>query len=282
MATLEQITLQFNRQIKLSTDGGALSSDTGNILLSKFDEKLAFTKTIAKHLILQDERSYFVHTNENLLRQKVYQLLAGYDEDDAADQLTHDPIFIHALGITALASQPSLSRFFSRFTVESVNGLQKGNQKLQDRVLSILTRMVVGKMLSLLTYNLVNWMRTLTFPKGFDGIWIQTNRTRLIKVASKLVKSGRFLYFKLSSRFVYKQFFWNVLGRIQQLPCTQRFPLLGVEGGDSSGNSMSLETPQGAWFSRPRRLKPCPRNASAWNGRQLSILHPCHLQLLIF
>ena len=34
-------------------------------------------------------------------------------------------------------------------------------------------------------------------------------------------------------------------------------------GTDSCGNSMSLETPQGARLSRPRRLKPCPRKASA-------------------
>ncbi|TES54488.1 hypothetical protein E2L07_09815, partial [Halalkalibacterium halodurans] len=38
-----------------------------------------------------------------------------------------------------------------------------------------------------------------------------------IKVASKLVKSGRSLHFKLSSSFVYQDFFWKVLQRIQQL-----------------------------------------------------------------
>ncbi|EIM05006.1 transposase, partial [Planococcus antarcticus DSM 14505] len=40
---------------------------------------------------------------------------------------------------------------------------------------------------------------------------------RLVKVASKLVKSGRSLYFKLSSSFVYQDFFWKILARIQQL-----------------------------------------------------------------
>ncbi|MEG0385543.1 MAG: transposase, partial [Solibacillus sp.] len=46
---------------------------------------------------------------------------------------------------------------------------------------------------------------------------IQTIRTRLIKVASKLVKSGRYLHFKLSSSFVYTRFFSDVLTRVQQL-----------------------------------------------------------------
>ncbi|MEC0666018.1 transposase, partial [Priestia flexa] len=46
---------------------------------------------------------------------------------------------------------------------------------------------------------------------------IQTIRTRLIKVASKLVKSSRYLHFKLASSFVYAHFFSDVLTRVQQL-----------------------------------------------------------------
>lgn len=54
-------------------------------------------------------------------------------------------------------------------------------------------------MLSLLACNLTNWLRTITFPEGQKQMQLQTIRTRLVKVASKLVKSGRSLYFKLSS-----------------------------------------------------------------------------------
>lgn len=72
-------------------------------------------------------------------------------------------------------------------------------------------------MLSLLAYNLTNWLRTLCFPKEQKSMQIETIRTRIIKVASKLVKSGRSLYFRLSSSFVYQEFFWKVLRRIQHL-----------------------------------------------------------------
>lgn len=75
----------------------------------------------------------------------------------------------------------------------------------------------VRMMLSLLAYNLTNWLRTLSFPPKQKNMQIETIRTRLIKVASKLVKSGRSLYFKLSSSFVYQEFFWQVLSRIQKL-----------------------------------------------------------------
>ena len=37
-------------------------------------------------------------------------------------------------------------------------------------------------MISLLAYNLTNWLRMLSFPPTAKGIQIQTIRTRLVKV----------------------------------------------------------------------------------------------------
>ena len=54
----------------------------------------------------------------------------------------------------------------------------------------------VKMMLTLLAYNLTNWLRTLCFPEGQKTMQIDTIRTRLIKAASKVVKSGRSFYFK--------------------------------------------------------------------------------------
>jgi hypothetical protein len=70
----------------------------------------------------------------NFNRQKIYQMIAGYSEDDAADQLTKDPVFTQTLGIPALASQPSFSRFFRRFDQTSVGQLEQSNQELLDKV----------------------------------------------------------------------------------------------------------------------------------------------------
>ncbi|PWA04262.1 IS1380 family transposase, partial [Pueribacillus theae] len=98
MATLSQLTLNFNRQIKLSNNGGSLSSDTGEFLFREFDETIGFSKTLTQYLDLKDERLYYFHSNENLLRQKIYQIIAGYFEDDAADQLTNDPVFTQIIG----------------------------------------------------------------------------------------------------------------------------------------------------------------------------------------
>lgn len=104
MVTLTQKTLDFNHKIKLSNDGGSLSSDTGEFFFREFDEKIGFSKTLVKYLRLNDSRKYYLHSNENLLRQKVYQIIAGYAEDDAADQLTHDPVFKEIIETPTLAS----------------------------------------------------------------------------------------------------------------------------------------------------------------------------------
>src|SRR5699024_10224 len=67
-------------------------------------------------------------------RQKLYQMIADYTADDAADQLTNDPVFKEIIGTDALASQPSLSRFFNRFDETSVEQLYQANQELLDKV----------------------------------------------------------------------------------------------------------------------------------------------------
>lgn len=137
MATLPQLTLNFNRQIKLSNDGGSLSSDTGEFIFREFDEKIGFSETLTNYLQLKDKRLYYFHSNENMLRQKIYQIIAGYSEDDAADQLTNDPVFTQVIGTKALASQPSLSRFFARFDHESIVQLNQANQELLDKMYHI-------------------------------------------------------------------------------------------------------------------------------------------------
>ena len=103
----------FQSFYKIIKWGGELSSDTGELIFRKFDEKFGFSQTITKYLHLNDERTYCIYENELLFRQKIYQLIAGYHEDDAADRLTHDPVFKQVLDISSLASQPSLSRFLS-------------------------------------------------------------------------------------------------------------------------------------------------------------------------
>src|SRR5690625_732314 len=78
MTTLTQKTLNYNRQIKLSDDGGSLSSDSGQFLVREFDEKLGFSKTIDKYLRLNDDRLYYNHYLIYVFSHKIYYIFYIY------------------------------------------------------------------------------------------------------------------------------------------------------------------------------------------------------------
>ena len=66
-------------------------------------------------------------------------------------------------------------------------------------------------------YNIFNWMRRLTFPENMKQDRIDTIRLKLFKIASRIVSTGRYLYFKLCSACAYKVEFMKVLTNIYAL-----------------------------------------------------------------
>ena len=54
----------------------------------------------------------------------IYMIIAGYFQDDASDELTNDPVFKSILEKNALASQPTVSRFFNRMDEETLSQLR--------------------------------------------------------------------------------------------------------------------------------------------------------------
>src|SRR5437899_1161620 len=107
------------KAVDLDFDGGRLSSDAGLVLLKDPDEHLGLTHNLAA--VLSDPRDpRRVHfTHHDLLKQRVFQIAAGYEDANDATTLRHDPIFnlmLDHLPETGapLASQPTLSRFENR------------------------------------------------------------------------------------------------------------------------------------------------------------------------
>src|SRR5499433_1220861 len=108
-----------DKAVDLDFDGGRLSSDAGLVLLKDPDEQLGFTRALAA--VLKDSREpRRVHfTLHDLLKQRVLQIAAGYEDANDANTLRHDPIFkllLYRLPETGapLASQPTISRFENR------------------------------------------------------------------------------------------------------------------------------------------------------------------------
>ena len=84
MSIVNTLALESNRQIKINFDGGDLSSDAGLLLIKEFISKLGI----------------------DTLLEKAFK--------------TNDPVFKSVLEKDALASQPTVSRFFNRMDEDTL------------------------------------------------------------------------------------------------------------------------------------------------------------------
>jgi hypothetical protein len=95
--------------------GGDLTSDAGLLLLRDCDATLGLTAAAAA-CVDDDGRDgrYVTHASATLLRQRLYQIVAGYEDANDATALRHDATFQIVAGdgrARALGSQPTVSRW---------------------------------------------------------------------------------------------------------------------------------------------------------------------------
>jgi hypothetical protein len=117
--TYSQTAMPFplltHKSVAVDFSGGALSSDGGLLLLARLDRALGLTTAVAACCRDPRRQKSVQHPLLDLIRQRVYQLAAGYEDANDATTLRHDPALKLACGrppLTGddLASQPTLSR----------------------------------------------------------------------------------------------------------------------------------------------------------------------------
>lgn len=113
MSSVNVLRLESNSKIKINFNGGDLSSDSGLLLIKEFAHKLGLNHLVKNTFKTNDSANRHHKDDENFC-QLIYQILAGYFNDDDADELTNEPIFKIILEKSSLASQPTLSRFWNR------------------------------------------------------------------------------------------------------------------------------------------------------------------------
>ena len=131
------ISLESNKQIKINFNGGDLSSDAGLLLIKEFAAKVGLVKLVKKLFHTNDSASFRLHTDADNLLQIIYQIIAAYFEDDCADELTNDPVLTAILDKGALASQPTLSRFWNRMDEDTLSQFDEIDSKMREIVYSI-------------------------------------------------------------------------------------------------------------------------------------------------
>ncbi|MEO1211771.1 MAG: IS1380 family transposase [Cyanobacteria bacterium J06638_20] len=93
-----------------------LSSDAGLLLVRQADERLGVCSGLAEAIEEWREPSKIIHSLEQLVRQRVYQLIGGYEDANDSNVLRHDPIYklvcdrLPEAGENPLASQPTITR----------------------------------------------------------------------------------------------------------------------------------------------------------------------------
>ena len=118
----------FGTPVVLEPSAGQLSSDAGLLPFRQLDERLGLTRVFAA--VLNDPRDpdLIEHTNLEMIRSRVYGILAGYEDQNDPDTLRTDPVFKliadRSPDDAALASQPTLSRFENAIDIPSLKRLK--------------------------------------------------------------------------------------------------------------------------------------------------------------
>lgn len=137
MHSLKEIQLKCNKQFIINFDGGELSSDGGLLMIKEFLHALGFEKLLKDGFKTNDSARFRIHKDEENLLQMIYQILGTYYEDHCADELRHDPVLAATLGKEALASQPTLSRFFNRMDDDTLRQFDEMICQLRKKIYSI-------------------------------------------------------------------------------------------------------------------------------------------------
>ena len=126
---IPQLHFSFYRGKRIQVDfcGGQISSDAGLLPLRAFDQRHGLTLGLAECVSDSREDERVRHSVLSLFRQRIYQIIAGYEDANDADRLRYDPAFQiladQPLG-QALSSQPTLSRWENAPSAREIIRLQ--------------------------------------------------------------------------------------------------------------------------------------------------------------
>jgi Transposase DDE domain group 1 len=116
------------RPIVIEPSRASLSSDAGLLPIRQFDEQWGFTRAFAAALDDPRAAEFCDHSFSEMVRSRIYGILADYEDQNDHDTLRHDAVFKLIAGRSPndapLASQPTLSRFENAISIASLKRLR--------------------------------------------------------------------------------------------------------------------------------------------------------------
>jgi hypothetical protein len=118
----------FGLPIVIEPSRATLSSDAGLLPIRQFDEQIGLTLAFANALDDPRDPDLIEHTFLEMVRSRVYGILADYEDQNDHDTLRTDPVFKliadRSPDGAELASQPTLSRFENTISIKSLKRLR--------------------------------------------------------------------------------------------------------------------------------------------------------------
>ena len=118
---------QFNPQIQLEFHGATITSDAGLLAFRELDDALDLTPIASDYLRESRSGRNIRHHLVPLLRQSIYNRLAGYDDTNDAERLAQDPAMRVVVGWQGSDRNTASSNTVSRFETETLT--QEDNLK---------------------------------------------------------------------------------------------------------------------------------------------------------
>lgn len=118
----------FSKEVIADFAGGRITSDAGGLLLRELDQRYRLAENAARCLHDSREPHKVKHDLLTLVRQRLFAIAQGYEDNNDAAALARDPAFKIMTGkapesAADQASQPTLSRFENQVTAKDLRRL---------------------------------------------------------------------------------------------------------------------------------------------------------------
>lgn len=105
-----------NKRVEVSFTASDISSDGGLLLVKEIESQIGIIKAVVSCINDTRHPGYINHSLEEIAAQRVFQIVAGYEDANDCDKLRDDTILKMSVGrlpVTGkpLASQPTMTRF---------------------------------------------------------------------------------------------------------------------------------------------------------------------------
>ena len=129
----QQLPFKFSTNKKLDVEFSSLdlSSDAGLLLVKQAEQNLRICQGISDCLEDKREAHKVKHSLLQLVSQRIYQIIAGYEDAIDSNYLRNDPIFQIICGKTptieseSLASQPTISRLENQILSQEIKKIRR-------------------------------------------------------------------------------------------------------------------------------------------------------------